>query len=334
MFRSTTPTSTTLLFWCKEYSSRRSFFKNNSFHDNQSRWLSTRTSTTGLAAAEFFNNRGREASSAFQTDVLYDMSCPSGCGNNPATTSLYKVDAFVPPRPATFTISSISQTIRMTGHRGPLFFMANAAGATAAASTNATAIGTLESFSLHQYRHHTTTIANKNSTGTNAKDKKGKKNPSVIATRTAGNHAVKDYYPSSPPPRAFIPRKAPLDLTPRAREFLKSILSKAPSSVHGIMLRYQPSTLQGQMRMVFSFDFIQENQKISVDDEEVSLELLPDGSPKPPNLSYGDGMKKLYVHSSAFMKVLGATMDIELGDNGDFTPTFHDREGNVLDPNA
>lgn len=183
---------------------------------------------------------------------------------------------------------------------------------------------------LYQHRYYVATITTHNSTGSS----NNFKGPSSTTARKAGNHSVKYYDPSSPPPKTFIPRKAPLALTPKAREFLKSILSKAPPSVHGIMLRYQPSTLQGEMRMVFSFDFLKENQKISIDDEEVSLELMPDGSPKPPNLSYGDGMKKLYVHSSAFMKVLGATMDIELEENGDFTPTFQDREGNFLDPNA
>jgi len=186
---------------------------------------------------------------------------------------------------------------------------------------------------LKQYRHYTDTSKN-SATGRN--DDKHAKNPSSIVAQTAGNqNSNKEYDPTSTPPaKTFIPRKAPLALTPRAREFLKSLLSKAPSSVHGIMLRYQPSTLQGQMRMVFAFDFIKEHQKISVDDEEVSLELMSDGSPKPPNLSYGDGMKKLYVHSSAFMKVLGSTMDIVSEENGDFTPTFQDRDGNVLDPNA
>jgi len=87
------------------------------------------------------------------------------------------------------------------------------------------------------------------------------------------------------------------------------------------------------MRMVFSLDFAREGL-VGKEDEGVSLELLEDGSPKPPSESDGDGLKKVYIHHTAFMKVLGATMDIEVGEDGSFTPTFKDREGNDLDPNA
>lgn len=63
----------------------------------------------------------------------------------------------------------------------------------------------------------------------------------------------------------------------------------------------------------------------------VSLEVLSDGTtPIPPNESRDDGLPKLYIHQHAFMKVLGATIDIE--EDG-FTPFLLDREGNVMDPN-
>lgn len=63
----------------------------------------------------------------------------------------------------------------------------------------------------------------------------------------------------------------------------------------------------------------------------ISLELLADGSPKPPEESRKDDLPKLYVHHDSFMKVLGATVDVDLEN---VTPIMHDREGNLMDPNA
>jgi hypothetical protein len=62
----------------------------------------------------------------------------------------------------------------------------------------------------------------------------------------------------------------------------------------------------------------------------VSLELLEDGTPKPPDQSWEDGLPKLYVHHNAFMKVLGATVNV---DTENVVPILTDREGNPLDPN-
>jgi hypothetical protein len=64
--------------------------------------------------------------------------------------------------------------------------------------------------------------------------------------------------------------------------------------------------------------------------KRVSLELLEDGSPKPPSESGKDSLQKLYVHHDAFMKVLGATVDVDLET---VTPILTDREGFRLDPN-
>ena len=61
--------------------------------------------------------------------------------------------------------------------------------------------------------------------------------------------------------------------------------------------------------------------------------MLEDGSPKPPSESDNDGLKKLYIHETAFMKVLGGKMDIKTEKDGSFNPMFTDREGNELDPN-
>ena len=61
------------------------------------------------------------------------------------------------------------------------------------------------------------------------------------------------------------------------------------------------------------------------------MELLDDGSPKPPMESIDDGLPKLFVHRDAFLKVLGATVDVNLET---ITPILYDREGNIMDPNA
>lgn len=82
--------------------------------------------------------------------------------------------------------------------------------------------------------------------------------------------------------------------------------------------------------MVFSFSFVTK-EDITEDDEGVSLEVLPDGTPKAPKDCINDGLPKLYVNHNAFLKVLGATVDI---DKDTAAPILYDREGNRLDPNA
>uniref|UniRef100_A0A7S1GL56 Uncharacterized protein n=1 Tax=Cyclophora tenuis TaxID=216820 RepID=A0A7S1GL56_CYCTE len=145
--------------------------------------------------------------------------------------------------------------------------------------------------------------------------------------------------PPSPPRRkvvkkgknlTFVPRKAPVALTEKARTFFRSLLktNKKPS-VAGIILNYHQSST-GEPRMVFSFDFVESTQ-LSPDDEGVSLEVQDDGSPKPPDQSMDDGLPKLYIHHNAFMKVLGGTLDVDLDK---FRPLLFDREGNEMDPNA
>ena len=63
----------------------------------------------------------------------------------------------------------------------------------------------------------------------------------------------------------------------------------------------------------------------------VSLELLEDGTPKPPKDSMNDGLPKLYVNHNGFMKVLGCTLDVDV-DN--MKPVLYDPSGNVMDPNV
>lgn len=66
------------------------------------------------------------------------------------------------------------------------------------------------------------------------------------------------------------------------------------------------------------------------------MEILSDGkTPKPPSESWNDNLPKLYIHSGAFMKVLGGTLDVDLNtDTGELKPKLFDREGHEMDPNA
>jgi hypothetical protein len=129
----------------------------------------------------------------------------------------------------------------------------------------------------------------------------------------------------------FIPQKAAVSMTPRARNFFRALLDNSSNpDVVGILLNYHQSS-SGEPRMVFSFDFCRADQ-LSPLDEGVSLEVLDDGvTPKPPDKSENDGLKKLYIHHNAFMKVLGCNLDI---DEENFVPILYDREGNELDSNA
>lgn len=92
--------------------------------------------------------------------------------------------------------------------------------------------------------------------------------------------------------------------------------------------------------MVFAFEFVKVGA-LGKDDEGVSLEVLEDGTtPKPPMQSMSDGKRKLYLHQSAILKVLGGTLDVEQIDDGTdsgttvFNPVLYDKEGNLMDPNA
>lgn len=130
--------------------------------------------------------------------------------------------------------------------------------------------------------------------------------------------------------REFIPRKAAVQLTEQARNYFRVLLENPPRpQIIGVMLSYHQSKT-GEPRMVFAFDFVAELD-IGPDDEGVSLEVLPDGSPKPPAESMHDGLPKLYVSHDAFLKVLGATVDVDVET---LAPILYDREGNLMDPNA
>jgi hypothetical protein len=158
--------------------------------------------------------------------------------------------------------------------------------------------------------------------------------------------------------KEFVPRKAAVELTERARLFFKKLLSNPPrAEIIGVLLNYDQSTT-GEPRMVFSFSFVTANElermtlahNGSAPPEGVSLEVLEEpvvirkgggeGSdetstrivPKSPAQSKDDGLPKLYVSGNAFLKVLGATVDVD--PKGDLTPILTDKQGNRMDPNA
>lgn len=94
--------------------------------------------------------------------------------------------------------------------------------------------------------------------------------------------------------------------------------------------------------MVYTFQFVADNDIDHEQDEGVSLEMVPSSKvdpstgelilvPKLPVDSRNDGLPKLYIHHHAFLKVLGATIDV---DTETFAPILYDREGNRMDPNA
>ena len=142
--------------------------------------------------------------------------------------------------------------------------------------------------------------------------------------------------------RTFIPRIAAVQLTEKTRKFFKQLLDNpVRSDIVGIMLNYDQSK-SGEPRMVYTFQFVTESDIDPEQDEGVSLELVPSSKidpitsepiliPKLPIDSKDDGLPKLYIHHHAFLKVLGATIDV---DTETIAPILYDREGNRMDPNA
>lgn len=64
--------------------------------------------------------------------------------------------------------------------------------------------------------------------------------------------------------KKFIPRKAAVTLTERARTFFKALLENSPDKA-GVILNYNQAS-SGQPRMVFSFGFVTKDQ-LTPDDE-------------------------------------------------------------------
>ncbi|OEU16970.1 hypothetical protein FRACYDRAFT_186294 [Fragilariopsis cylindrus CCMP1102] len=125
--------------------------------------------------------------------------------------------------------------------------------------------------------------------------------------------------------KRIIPRKAAVELTEKARIIFQKLLDNQPTK-EGILLNYTQSAT-GEPRMVFSFSFVSK-EELDEQDEGISLVVDEDGNPKSPRDSIDDGLPKLYVHHNAFMKVLGATVDV---DTETITPILYDKEGFEMD---
>jgi hypothetical protein len=87
------------------------------------------------------------------------------------------------------------------------------------------------------------------------------------------------------------------------------MLENAPPDTEGILLKYQQSS-SSQPRMVFSFGFAKAG------DIDVTMDERVQFGPKP-----NEG---LFVHQTAFMKVLGCTIHVSEEDG---MPYIKDREG-------
>ena len=142
--------------------------------------------------------------------------------------------------------------------------------------------------------------------------------------------------------RTFVPRIAAVQLTEKARTFFKQLLDNPiRPDIIGIMLNFDQSK-SGEPRMVYTFQFVTDSDIDHEQDEGVSLEMVPSSNidpntgepiliPKPPIDSKDDKLPKLYIHHHAFLKILGATIDV---DTETITPILYDREGNRMDPNS
>mmetsp|Transcript_3371 Transcript_3371/g.6393 ORF Transcript_3371/g.6393 Transcript_3371/m.6393 type:complete len:171 (+) Transcript_3371:95-607(+) len=115
--------------------------------------------------------------------------------------------------------------------------------------------------------------------------------------------------------RTFKPLRPCVSFTQPASDYLKALISSAPPPTSGILVKYSHST-SGKPRMLFSLSFTCASS-VAAEDE------LGGGE----GVDLGDG-QVLYVHATAFMKLLGATVDMEGGEI-----VFRDKGGFVIDPN-
>jgi hypothetical protein len=136
-------------------------------------------------------------------------------------------------------------------------------------------------------------------------------------------------------------RKPPVTLTAAARIFFQKLFSSESlrDGIVGIILDHHQST-SGEPRMVYSFRFVTNADVDASLDEAVPLweekneRNDDDEQPKDDDADakqQHQQKKSLYVHHNAFLKVLGATLDVDMTT---VTPILYDREGNVMDPNA
>jgi hypothetical protein len=156
-----------------------------------------------------------------------------------------------------------------------------------------------------------------------------------LTTTAAAASTVAASEPPSPPPQKKTKAKRPsirrplkpcLTLNPSAKEYLSALLSGASSNYAGVILKLDHSK-EGQPRMVYSFGYIN-------DDELAAEEKV--GRGEVVNLLLDDDEEEydkkmiLYVHETAFMKLLGCTLDYDFI-KGEIT--FTDKGGNLMDAN-
>ena len=175
-------------------------------------------------------------------------------------------------------------------------------------------------------------------------------------------------------PSFGIPKKAPVNLTPKARQFFKALLQNKiqnnndsinndkndAEEIVGILLQYQQSKT-GEPRMVFTFDFVTQSQ-LGKKDEPVSLEVVRIATDsdadvdtnidanthiaKEENYKTDQGKEEIpkspeesYNDGLSKLYIHEHAFMKVLGctidmDLETFTPILYDREGNVMDPNA
>ncbi|GMH88501.1 hypothetical protein TrVE_jg6973 [Triparma verrucosa] len=119
------------------------------------------------------------------------------------------------------------------------------------------------------------------------------------------------------PRRRFKPLKPACDISPSAVEYLSKLCKVGPEGSRGVMVKFTHST-GGQPRMVFSLSFINENE-IEKQEELGGGEIV--------DIPGSD--KILYVHSTAFLKVLGSNVEMQ---NEELV--FLDKEGFKIDPSS
>ena len=130
-------------------------------------------------------------------------------------------------------------------------------------------------------------------------------------------------------PLKVVPLKPAVDVAPKARQFFIQLLRDPPRpEICGVRLSYKQAS-SGEPRMVFSFEFVTPDQ-LDKFDEEVPLDLDSDTNQSGVEETESSTSPALFVSGSAFLKVLGATVDVD----DRFLPILYDKEGNRMDPNA
>ena len=168
------------------------------------------------------------------------------------------------------------------------------------------------------------------------------------------NHNVQDNATGRTPKRRrrrelkFVPLKPAVDLTPKARSFFLQLTQNPPRpDICGVRLNYHQAS-SGEPRMVFSFAFVTEKE-LDAFDEAVPLLVGNKSTEESNNARHDDTATEsddpnnpsdhsqevkqpptLYVSGNAFLKVLGAKVDLD----NQFMPVLYDKEGNKMDPNA